>query len=460
MTTQTRTGDLPRTQRSTTLPTPHAYTWITRRDIWLVVLGVAALLAAMWVRHGGLEADPLTAFGEVSALGGTYAALLGVLFASRAPWIDQVFGADDMRRVHAWLGFAAVWAIGAHALTSTLAAAGGSLPEVVPTLVSLVRTVPGMLGALVGMGLFVLVAVSSMRAARRRVSYETWHGIHLYVYLAVAFGFLHQLTLGEDFVADPLARVLWVGLYVVAFLPLLVHRIAWPLLLTVRHRPHVLGVTREASGVVSLYIGGRSLDRLAFRAGQFFVVRALTRHDWMHGHPLSVSAAPNGTWLRFTIKLVGEGTRSRARLQPGTRVLLEGPYGAMHETRRTGRRLLMIAGGIGIAPIRAMAEGFVPAPGSFDLVYRTPDPMDVALRSELEWLARDRGISLHLIAGRRGDPWVGPDPLGPDALRRMVPDAARRDIYLCGPDDLMTHARRSLLALGAEPARINLEYFG
>lgn len=446
--------------RTPSLPIPRAYSWIAPRDIWLAIAGVGAVIAAMWLRHGGLERDPLTAIGEVTALAGTYAALLGVLFAARAPWLDQVLGTDRLRALHRILGFIAVWAIGGHALLSTLAYAGGALDGLLPTLVSLIATVPGMLGAVVGMGLFVLVAVTSIRAARRRLSYESWHGVHLYVYLAVAFGFLHQLTIGQDFVSDPVASWTWIGLYVAAFVPLIVHRVFWPIATSLRHRPRVQRIEPEAGGAFSLYVEGRELDRLAVRSGQFFVLRALTPTDWVHGHPFSISAAPNGQTLRFTIKEFGDGTTALRALRPGTPLLLEGPYGAMHSARRTGRRLLFIAGGIGIAPIRAMAEGFAYRRGDADLVYRASSLDDAALRDELESLAEYRGLRLHLVTGRRGDRGVGRDPLGPEALARLVPDAAECDVYLCGPNGLMERARKSLLTLGADPARIQLELFG
>ena len=461
MTSRTLAGPRAAARRArAAVPLPRAWSEVRRRDVWVVVAAVGVVLSAMWLRHGGLDRDPLTAVGEVTALGGTYAALLGILFASRAPWLDQVMGSDELRTVHGVLGFASVWAIGAHAVTSTLAYAGGSIGQAIPTVISLVQTVPGMLGALVGMALFVWIAISSMTAARRRLSYESWHGIHMYAYLAVAFGYLHQLTIGADFTSDPLATGFWILLYAVAFIPLVIHRIAGPIYLTVRHRPRVLGIAREADDVFSLYVGGVDLDRLAVRSGQFFVVRALTRRDWMHGHPFSLSAAPNGDHLRFTIKEIGAGTRALAELGPGTPLMLEGPYGAMHSARRTGRRLLLIAGGIGVAPLRAMAEGFRFGRGDMDLIYRTRDPVDVALRRELDELAAHRGIRLHLIAGRRGDAGVGDDPLSPDAIHRTVPDAADRDIYLCGPSGLMEQARTALIALGAAPHRINLELFG
>jgi predicted ferric reductase len=461
MTTQPLAGSYTGTRRrAAAVPLPRDWHAIRARDVWAVVAGIGVVIAGMWLRHGGLGRDPLTAFGEVSALAGTYAALLGVLFASRAPWLDQVFGSDGLRSVHRILGFVSVWAIGAHAVVSTLAFAGGSIGSVVPTFLSMVETVPGMLGAVVGMGLFVLVAVTSMRAARRKLSYESWHGIHLYVYLAVAFGFLHQLTIGSDFVSDPVAAAFWIALYLLAFAPLVLHRLAWPVYLTLRHRPRVKAIVPEADGIFSMYVEGRDLDRLAVRSGQFFVVRALTLRDWNHGHPFSISAAPNGDWLRFTIKAFGEGTRSLAELPAGTPLFLEGPYGAMHGARRTGRKLLLVAGGIGISPIRALAGGLAFRAGEMDLVYRTRNESETALRNELDSLARSRGINVHYVTGRRGEPGVGADPLGPDALRRLVPDAADRDIYLCGPNALMERVRSALIALGTNPARINLELFG
>ncbi len=460
MTAQRLTGTaIGARRRPAGVPLPRGFTWLSSRDVWAVIVLLGGVIAAMWMRHGGLLRDPLTIVGEISALAGTYASLIGVLFMSRAPWLDQVLGTDGLRRAHRWLGFVAVWGLAAHALTSTLAYAGGDIAKAIPTLVDLVLTVPGMLGAVISMALFGLVAVTSIKAARRRLSYETWHGIHLYIYLAVAFGFLHQLTIGADFIDDPVATTFWIALYLVAFLPLLLHRVAWPIWTTLRHRPRVAAIVTETDGVFSLYVAGRDLDRLAVRAGQFFVVRALTRQDWMHGHPFSISSSPNGSWIRFTIKEAGQGTRSLRTATVGTRLMLEGPYGAMHGARRTGRKLLMVAGGIGIAPIRAMVESFAYAPGEVDLVYRSRDAREVALRGELESLAARRGIRLHLVNGRRGEPGLPHDPLGPGSLQQMVPDAADRDVYLCGPIPLMERTRAALIALGADAHRINLEQF-
>jgi predicted ferric reductase len=442
------------------VPLPRSFAFISARDVTFVIGLLGVILGAMWVRHGGLTRDPLAAIGQVTGLVGTYAALVGVLFMARAPWLDQVFGADRLRAIHRLVGFLSVLALAGHAVFASLAYTGGALGQVIPTLVMLVETVPGMLGAIVSMGLFGLVAVTSIRAARRRLSYESWHGIHLYIYLAVAFGFLHQLVIGQDFVDDPIARWFWVALYVIAFLPLLLHRVLAPILFTVRHRPRVASVIPEADGIFNLYVEGRHIDEVAVRAGQFFVIRALTGRDWMHGHPFSISAAPNGRNLRFTIKEFGDGTRALRELRPGTPLILEGPYGAMHGERRTGRPLVFIAGGIGIAPIRAMAEAFPYDAGTADLIYRARTPGDAALQRELELLAHYRGLRLHMIVGPRGSNGFDADPLGAASLQRLVPHLAKRDAFICGSENLMEHARRSLGAAGIPDSRIHLELFG
>src|SRR5437870_588452 len=91
-------------------PIPRSFAELRQRDIWFVVGLIGVVLALMWVRHGGLAEEPVLAIGQVTAIAGTYAALVGVLLASRAPWLDQVFGSDELRRIHGILGFASVWA--------------------------------------------------------------------------------------------------------------------------------------------------------------------------------------------------------------------------------------------------------------------------------------------------------------------------------------------------------------
>ena len=420
------------------------------------------IIVAMWLRHGGLDqfttpAGVLTGVGQLTALLGTYLALIQLVLMSRSPWLDATFGMDRLAAAHRWLGFACVWLLLGHGVFTTVGYAGTDGSGVVAEFWTLITTYPYVLMALVSAGLFGAVAVSSMRAARRRLSHETWYGIHLYAYLAIALGFLHQLFVGTDFVDDQVASAYWIALYVATIALILVFRVGQPLALSARHRLRVARVVPEAPGVYSIYLTGRDLDRLAVRSGQYFVWRFLTRDGWWRGHPFSISSAPNGTWIRITIKELGDWSTALARIPLGTRVAIEGPYGILTGARRTQAKVLLVAGGIGITPLRALLEGLPARPGDLTLLYRVRDARQIVFRDELETLARVRGARIHYLVGERRAP--GADPLDAAALERLVPDIRSHDVYVCGPVPMMDRATDALRRLGLPAAQIHQERF-
>jgi predicted ferric reductase len=299
--------------------------------------------------------------------------------------------------------------------------------------------------ATAGLVALLAVTVTSVVVVRRRLRYETWYFVHLYAYLGVALAFSHQLATGSSFVGRPGARAYWYALYAVTLGSLVVFRIALPLWRSLRHRLEVVRVVDEAPGVVSLEIGGRRLDRLKARTGQFFMWRFLTRRHWWEAHPFSLSAAPDGRRLRITVKGLGDYTTSLRDVPPGTRVIAEGPFGGF---RAAGRRVALIAGGIGIAPIRALLEDL---PGDVAVVYRAAREEDVILRAELDELADRRGADVHYV--------LGGDPLSPERLLELVPDIAERDVYVCGSPAMTEATRASLGRTGVPRRQVYVERF-
>jgi predicted ferric reductase len=439
--------------------------WAARAsDIASLVIANAVLVVLMWVRHGGLDqlttvAGAITAAGQLTALLGTYLVLVELLLMSRSPFLDQAFGMDRTAAAHRWIGFGATWLIVAHVVLTTVGWSMGDGSSVVAEAWTLLTVYPFVLWAAVALALFVLLATMSVRAARRRISYEGWFSIHLYAYLAVALAFAHQLTVGRDFVDDPVARIYWVGLYAVVVALILVFRFGSPIVLSLRHRLRVARVEREGPGVVSVYVTGRDLDRLAVRAGQWFQWRFLRRGGWWRAHPFSISAAPNGHFLRLTIRDLGDDTHQFQDLPVGTPVFIEGPYGILTGASRTRQRVLLVAGGIGIAPLRALFAGLAAGPGDLTLVYRASRPEDVVFRDELDRLAAARGATVHYLVGRRGTPAMPADPLAPEPLGRLVPDIVDRDVYVCGPIPMMDRVEKTLRALGVPGGQVHLERF-
>ena len=369
-------------------------------------------------------------------------------------------GSDRLMAWHRWLGFGTLWLLLAHFAFTTIGWALDSGRTVVDELLDLLSTWDVLI-ATVGLALLALVAVTSIRYARRRLAYETWYGLHLYAYLGIALAFLHQVTMGSDLVADPLALWYWVALYVVTFGLLIGFRVLAPIRLSLRHRLRVVNVVREAPDVVSIYLAGRHLEQLPVRAGQFFQVRFLTGGGWWRPHPFSISAAPNGAWLRLTIKDLGDDSRRMQSMPIGVPVFIEGPYGAFTAGLIRRPRVVMIAGRRRRHTAAGHPGGAPARTGRRDL----PLPRGHAGGGRLPGRAGCPGTGAAApmcgcwwdIAARAQMPV---DPLAPEALRQLVPDIAAADVLVCGSRPFTERTLASLRSLGVPASQVHAERFG
>ncbi|HEU4330616.1 MAG TPA: ferric reductase-like transmembrane domain-containing protein [Lapillicoccus sp.] len=443
--------------------------WWRQLAMALGLLSIVIVLA-LWVagqapQELGSLAGALHAFGRLTALLASNLLLIQVILMARIPFLEKAFGQDSIVRTHRLVGFTSFNLMLAHLVLTTLGYAASTQLGIWGTMVDFVVNYPGMLLAVAGTVCLVMVVVTSMRAARARLRYESWHLIHLYAYLGVALALPHQLWTGQDFVGNLAATVFWWTLYAVAAGCVIGFRVVLPLVRSRRHQLVVDEVRRETFGVTTVVVSGRDLDRLGARAGQYLLWRFLDRPGWTRAHPFSLSAAPDGSRMRITAVHVGDGSTGLDQLKPGARVFVEGPYGRLHEGVRSGDKVLLMASGIGVTPMRALLEGLPQRPGDVVLLYRVHSIADVLFRDELAALALDRGARVVTIAGPRirgRDSWL-PDSAAHledvEALLHLVPDVAERDLYLCGNAQWMEHARNAALGAGVLPDRIHVERF-
>jgi predicted ferric reductase len=432
-------------------------------DLQLVFLGNVVLVVGLWWRGGGMTdlhgaVSALTSCGRLTGLLGAYLVLVQLLLLARIPALERVVGFDRLTRWHRINGRIAILLLLAHA---GLITAGYTLTDrsgLPHEAWSLLTTYRGVLTATAGLVLLVAVVVTSIVIVRRRLRYETWYFVHLYSYLGIALAFSHQIATGRDFSGNPVAQVYWKALYLATLAALVGFRVALPVGRALYHRLRVADVVQEGPGVVTLRIEGHRLDRLAARSGQFFLFRFLTRDRWWEAHPYSLSAAPDGRSLRITVKALGDFSATIGRVRPGTRVVAEGPYGAFTADARRRRRVLLIAGGIGITPVRAMLEDMPAEAGELTLLYRAVDMRDLIFREELDTLAARRGAEVHYVLGDHRDP-AAHGLLGPAHLRELVPDLAARDVFVCGPPVMADAVRRSLRRAGVPRRQIVTEQF-
>ncbi|MCW2751120.1 MAG: putative oxidoreductase [Aeromicrobium sp.] len=435
----------------------------TGSALWLSLL----LVSYWWVAGRGIQDlgswdSALLSTGRLTGLVASVLLLAQVLLMARLPVLEHAYGQDRLAHLHRLIGFTSFNLMLAHILLIIWGYAGGSLPQLPITTWRMTLDYPAMLIAVAGSLCLVMVVVTSLRAARARLRYESWHLLHLYAYLGVGLALPHQLWTGQEFLASTARTVFWWTAWAAAAAAILIFRVGLPIWRNLRHRVHVTDVVLEDDGIISVHLGGHNLHRLRVEAGQFFVWRFLAGDGRSRGNPYSLSAAPDGDTLRITVKDLGEQSGRLRNLKPGTRVIFEGPFGRLSDRVRTRDRVALIGSGVGVTPLLALAQGLDYADGDAVMLHRFRDrPL---MQHEFDQLATDRGLELLWLPGARrsDDSWLGPHAGRADDLTSLtfwVPDIADRDTYVCGPPAWTAQVVRTLDEAGLSPDQIHIESF-
>ena len=429
--------------------------------VWAIVLANTGVIVWLWV-HGGnvtdkTTGDLLTSVARITGLLSAYLALIQVILLARLPALERLVGFDRLTVWHRWNGHATVDLVLAHVFFSVWGYAlmdRFSIGKEISTMLG-GGIYPGMITATVGTAFLLGVVATSIVIVRRRLRYEWWYAVHLLAYAGIALAWFHQIPTGNELVLDTIAADYWRALYAATLALIVGFRVVVPIVNAFRFRLRVDAVIEEGPGVVSLWITGRHLERLHARAGQFFLWRFLTRGQWWSAHPFSLSAAPDGRSLRITAKALGDHSARLRNIAVGTPVVAEGPFGVFTEAMRRREKLALIAGGIGITPVRALVEH---AHGDVVVLYRAVREDDLVLRSELDETARSRGIDIHYVVGDHAAPG-GERLLTPEHLLELVPDLADRDVFVCGPPGMADLAIRNVRAAGVARRHVHVERF-
>ena len=436
---------------------------LRRALAWVIrLLGAATLvgIVGLWIHTGGITGVSslgtlLASVGRLTGLLGAYALLIQLLLLARIPFLEWVASFERLAIWHKVNGKITLALILAHVGFITAGYALMARLSWPAQFLVMLHSFSGVTAALIGTLLLVLVVVTSIAIVRRRLSYHSWFLVHLMAYSAVALAWFHQIPTSQVFLAHPLAAALWTALYVVTLQLVILFRFGRPIIRNLWHRLRVVEVTEEGPGVASLRISGHHLEGLRARSGQYFLWRFLDWERWQEAHPFSLSAAPDGRSLRLTVKDLGDFSNRLREIKLGTWVVVEGPFGCFTDEVRSREGVALIAGGVGITPIRALLEDMT---GDLTLVYRASRKEDLIFRDELERLASERDITIHYVVGDRHT--KGNEHLmSAQHLLRLVPDIARREIYLCGPPALMKAVQTSVEVAGVPSRHIHSDAF-
>jgi ferredoxin-NADP reductase len=265
---------------------------------------------------------------------------------------------------------------------------------------------------------------------------------------------MHQILTGAMFITHPLARYYWIALYSMVVVAIVYWRILLPIVKSVRHHLKVEKVVVEGPGVVSIYIKGKDLYALNAQGGQFFSWRFMRKDLWFQSHPYSLSASPTNDSLRITVKALGDSSAALASLVTGTRVFIEGPYGIFKaSSARRGRQIVLIGGGVGITPLRAIMEEF-PNNTQIDVLYRGSSESELVLRKELDEIAEKVGAKVHYLIGSRSV-----HTMSYDYLKKLIPNFQDAEVFICGPESLVSAVKAAAKKAGIPKNRFHDEAF-
>ncbi len=388
-----------------------------------------------------------------SGFWGGYLLLIMVLLMVRVPWLERTVGQDQLVRWHRKVAPWATSLTSLHVLAAILGYAQMLHNPILQQAWIFVLHYPDMLAAYVGWILLLVAAFTSIRIARRKMRYETWWVVHLYTYLGLGLAFMHQIRTGIMFLGHPLTTQIWVWTWIGAGILTLLWRLALPVVRNLRLGLRVADVTEVAPGVHSITVSGRHLDRLAVNGGQFFQWRFIARDLWWHSHPYSLSALPRPPFLRVTVKGLGDQSSALQHLKVGTRVFVEGPYGAFTRHRMTRERVVLIGAGVGITPLRALLED-LPDNRPVSVIVRARRVEDVVHGDEMRHLVEARHGSYHELLGSRDEV-----PLTSETLRSLATDLSDSDVFICGPDGFTESVVAALQDAGVPHGRIHFESF-
>ena len=323
---------------------------------------------------------------------------------------------------------------------------------------------------------FVALAISRTHSA---YSYETWRLTHGAGALLIAALVLHHTLSAGRYSNDPVLKGFWIVLFLTALLSLIYVYLIEPL--RQKRRPwRVLSVSPVALKTWEIAIEPDGHDGLAYEAGQFVWLNVGNSAFSAHENPFSISSAPSsGRDLQFTIKELGDFTKTIGNIQSGCQAYIDGPHGNLRLSGRTEPGIALIAGGIGVAPLLGILRelNLTGDKRPTTLIYANRVEDQIVHREELNTLAREHGTKVvHVLSEppKRLSSEIGSGDASPgeirhwdtglvdaDLLARLfaAPETRNWLFMLCGPPEMMENIETALINMGIAPGQILCERF-
>jgi predicted ferric reductase len=307
--------------------------------------------------------------------------------------------------------------------------------------------------------LFLLIATVAMFYKAFGMKYEVWKNMHRAAYFIFPLAFSHAFVVGgSTLLSSTVVRVylfVLIGVYA-----LIVATKAIKMIQVRRHPFTVAEVVPETHDTWTLRFDGPKPD---FKPGQFMLVNLVRGGEVSEAHPYTISSSPAEDKLAISPKAIGDFSASVKDTKVGDKAYIEAPYGVFSYKEVEGRKLVFVAGGIGITPFMSMLRYMRDTRdelGEVTLIWGNKTERDIAFRDELSALEHELSALrvVHVMSGQ--EDWEGETGyITPELVRKYSGSLEDREIFICGPPIMREKLTKALRADGVPQSRLHYEIF-
>jgi predicted ferric reductase len=440
---------------------------VLTKAIWTTVFLLLLFVPLVLAPGAGGERRPWSKGGLwvelclTSGLLGLSTLAATIVLPSRVKSLTRAFGIEGVLRSHRWLALATTIIVVAHVVFI-----------VIDKPLNVLLLSPAETGAnraragLIGTVSMVLLCWLSFRRKKTGTRYDIWRWVHAMLAVAALGGtYLHIFWLNH-LMQNAAERTVFI-IILVCVGAIMINRWVRRPFASLRQAYLVKEIWQETPTVntVVLTPARRSQRPMDYRPGQFAWIRLDSPFGPLQGNPFSLSSGTDSFGdLEFTIRKAGDFTNTIGMLTPGRKVFVDGPYGDFNADFAGGERLLLIAGGVGMAPMMSILRSHAHRADSRQHLLlasaRTPD--ELMFPGELEQLARELDLEVIPVVSQPSEDWTGvTGRVDEELLAEVLATYNLYDaqVFICGPSAMMESVSQGLVSHRVPSANIHTERF-
>lgn len=435
---------------------------LVKRALFFFVYITLVLLPGLVMLFSGKLRGPDYIVKDLAVfLGYTGLSMAGIqlIAVGKIRWLADAFNMDKVYNNHHWLSLASTFMIFAHVIL--LVFDNAKVARFLLMFGQPWKFAAGVIG-LLG---FILIGITSVARRQLRLDYRVWLYVHdILSAILLTFGIIHLIKV-DYYTQFPLMKAVWIFL-IVLYLGMIIHiRILKAFFL--RKIPYkVESVIRENETVYTLNLLPDGHKGESFRAGQVAWISAGDNPYVLSRNPFSYSGsdmAPGGA-IRFSIKEVGDFTSSIKDLKVGDRMYIDGPYGRFNlDAPKTQKGLVLIGGGIGVAPVIGMVESLRAAEDKRPIYVFYGDYSERTVLYADDFAKAGEVLDLHMInvlENPMDDDYPYKGYITAEIMRKVLPENYKEFLYfVCGPAPMLRAIERNFKQLGIPMSQVQEENY-